>query len=114
MTSFSCFPWGSSIRAVAARILDTVANDNARTIERNERIMAYTIVIAVALSVLSFFAIIIGTWSGMNAADFGMGFWPLVAWTPYVGLPLGVILILILITSSARRRSRSARQSTKR
>lgn len=92
-------------------ILDTVAKDNADIIERRERIMAYTIVVAIAVSVASFIAIIVGTWSGMNAADFGEGLWPAVAWAPYLGLPLGIILILVLVMTSARRRSRAARDS---
>jgi uncharacterized BrkB/YihY/UPF0761 family membrane protein len=79
-------------------------------VERRERIVAYTIVVAVALSVLSFVAIIVGTWSGMNAADFGAGLWPAVAWTPYLGLPLAIILIIWLVLSSARRRRRSSRE----
>jgi len=92
---------------------DTQAQTNADAVERRERIVAYVIVIAIALSVLSFLAIIVGTWSGMNAADFGKGLWPAVAWTPYLGLPLGIILIIWLVLSSARRRSRSSRQDGK-
>jgi hypothetical protein len=94
-------------------ILDTVAKDNADIVERSERIMAYAIVVAIAVSVAAFVAIIVGTWSGMNAADFGDGLWPVVAWAPYIGLPVGIILILALVISSARRRSRSARDSAK-
>jgi hypothetical protein len=88
-----------------------VAQPNAENVERRERIMAYAIVVAIGLSVASFLGIIIGTWSGMSAADFGTGFWPAVAWTPYIGLPLGIILIIALVLSSARRRSAIARKS---
>jgi hypothetical protein len=89
----------------------TAAQTKAQTIERRERIMAYGIVVAIGLSVASFLGIIVGTWSGMSAADFGTGLWPLVAWTPYIGLPLGIILIVALVLSSARRRSVNARKS---
>ena len=90
----------------------TEAQDKARGVERNERILAYAIVVAVAASVASFLGIIVGTWSGMSAADFGTGLWPVVAWTPYV-LPLGIVLIIALVLSSARRRSAIARKSAK-
>jgi H+/Cl- antiporter ClcA len=91
---------------------DTQTQADSGAIERRERIVAYLIVVAIAVSVLSFLAIIVGTWSGMNAADFGTGLWPAVAWTPYLGLPLGIILIVWLVLSSARRRSRSAREDS--
>ena len=89
---------------------DTQAQANTDAIERRERIVAYIIVAAIGVSIVSFLAIIVGTWSGMNAADFGTGLWPAVAWTPYLGLPLGIVLIIWLVLSSARRRSRSARE----
>ena len=91
----------------------TEAQDKARGVERNERILAYAIVVAIAVSVASFLGIIVGTWSGMSAADFGTGLWPVVAWTPYIGLPLGIVLIIALVLSSARRRSAIARKSAK-
>ncbi|MEO7006825.1 MAG: multidrug ABC transporter ATPase [Terrimesophilobacter sp.] len=92
---------------------ETQAQANSDAVERRERIVAYIIVVAIALSIVSFVAIIVGTWSGMNAADFGTGLWPAVAWTPYLGLPLGIILIVWLVLASARRRSRSARAEGK-
>jgi TRAP-type C4-dicarboxylate transport system permease small subunit len=92
---------------------ETQARADAGAVERRERIVAYIIVVAIALSIVSFLAIIIGTWSGMNAADFGTGLWPAVAWTPYLGLPLGIILIVWLVLASARRRSRASREDGK-
>ena len=89
---------------------DTQAQSDTDAIERRERVVAYIIVAAIGVSIVSFLAIIVGTWSGMNAADFGTGLWPAVAWTPYLGLPLGIVLIVWLVLSSARRRSRSARE----
>ncbi len=89
---------------------DTQAQAGTGDVDRRERIVAYIIVVAIALSIVSFLAIIVGTWSGMNAADFGTGLWPAVAWTPYLGLPLGIILIVWLVLSSARRRSRASRR----
>jgi TRAP-type C4-dicarboxylate transport system permease small subunit len=90
-----------------------VTKVNEHVVQLTERIMAYALLVVIGLSVVSFFAIIIGTWNGMTAADFGKGLWPLVAGIPYVGLPLGILLILTIVVSSARRRSRAARESTR-
>lgn len=58
----------------------------------------------VGLSVVSFFAIVIGTWRGMDSNDFANGLWPLVSVTPLIGLPLGIILIVaLLVVSTAGR-----------
>ena len=92
---------------------ETQAQADADAVERRERIVAYIIVVAIALSIVSFLAIIVGTWSGMNAADFGTGLWPAVAWTPYLGLPIGIILIVWLVLASARRRSRASRKDSR-
>jgi hypothetical protein len=55
-------------------------------------------------SVLAFFAIIIGTWSGMGSADFSAGAWPSVTLMPLFGLPVGFVLIIALLIVSTRRR----------
>jgi uncharacterized membrane protein len=81
------------------------------TIHRNERIMAYAVAAIIALSIIAFFAIIIGTASGMKQADFGVGLWPAIAVLPLIGLPIGLLLIIILIIVSMVRRSRAARDS---
>lgn len=86
-----------------------MANENQATINRNERIIAYLIVVVIALSVAAFFAIIFGTAAGMRAADFADGIWLLISFTPWFGLPIGIALIIALVLMSARRRSRSAR-----
>jgi hypothetical protein len=66
----------------------------------------------VGLSILAFVAIIIGTAAGAgNDGGFGRGLWPVVFWLPYVGLPLGVLLIIGLVVTSAIRRSREAREN---
>jgi len=60
----------------------------------------------VGLSVVSFFAIVIGTWQGMGSEDFAVGIWPIVTVTPLIGLPLGIILIISLLIVSTVRRSK--------
>ena len=60
----------------------------------------------IGLSVLSFAAIIIATWSSFGQADFGEGLWPIVTMIPLMGLPLGFVLIIALLVVSTRRRRR--------
>ena len=71
---------------------------------RLERVLAAIIGAVIALSVLAFFAIIIGTWAGMGSADFSVGLWPSVTLMPLFGLPIGFILIIALLIVSTRRR----------
>lgn len=58
----------------------------------------------IGLSVIAFFAIIIGTWTGMQSDDFSVGIWPMVTLLPLFGLPLGFVLIFALLIVSTRRR----------
>jgi hypothetical protein len=69
-----------------------------------ERILAAMIVGVVAFSVLAFFAIIVGTWQGMESDAFSQGLWPAITMTPLFGLPLGFVLIITLLIISTRRR----------
>ncbi|MDR9397058.1 MAG: multidrug ABC transporter ATPase [Pontimonas sp.] len=71
---------------------------------RWERILATMIAGIVGLSVLAFFAIIIGTWTGMENDDFSSGVWPTLTLLPLFGLPLGFVLIIALLVVSTRRR----------
>ncbi len=71
---------------------------------RLERILAFMVAAIVGLSVIAFFAIIIGTWTGMSSEDFSAGMWPTVTLLPLFGLPLGFVLIFALLIVSTRRR----------
>jgi hypothetical protein len=71
---------------------------------RLERVLAASVAAVIALSVAAFFAIIIGTWSGMSSADFSAGIWPTITLLPLFGLPFGFILIIALLIVSTRRR----------
>lgn len=66
--------------------------------------LAAVIGAVIGLSVLAFFAIIIGTWSGMESADFAGGIWPSVTLMPLFGLPLGFIFIIVLLIVATNRR----------
>jgi uncharacterized membrane protein len=90
-----------------------VAKETPVTIHRNERVLAYMIAAIVGLSIIAFFAVIIGTATGLTAKDFSGGVWPAIFTLPLVGLPIGMLLIVVLLIISARRRSRETRAATK-
>lgn len=90
-----------------------VAKLTPDTVHRAERVIAYMMVSVVGLSILSFLAVIIGTFAGMGRADFASGAWPVVAVLPLFGLPFAIILLITLVIVSARRRSREAAQPRK-
>lgn len=71
---------------------------------RLERVLSAMVATVIALSVVSFFAIIIGTWMGMDSGAFSTGIWPTVTFIPLIGLPLGFVLIIVLLVVSTRRR----------
>jgi hypothetical protein len=77
---------------------------------RVERILAFMSLGIALLSIVCFFAIIIGTATGMTRDDFLTGIWPLVAVLPNIGLPLAFVLIitLLVITWVRRRRANQA------
>jgi TRAP-type C4-dicarboxylate transport system permease small subunit len=76
-----------------------------------DRILAFTALALAALSVICFFAIIIGSASGMEQDDFGTGIWPLVAGIPLWGLPIAFLLIIALLSMSFVRKGRAAKRS---
>jgi ABC-type dipeptide/oligopeptide/nickel transport system permease component len=78
---------------------------------RLERILAYMILGIVALSLICFVAIIVATATGMAREDFAQGIWPMVSVIPLVGLPLGMVLIVVLLLVSVRRRGRAAKDA---
>ncbi|MCU1405018.1 MAG: hypothetical protein JWQ43_1321 [Glaciihabitans sp.] len=69
------------------------------------------VVATVGLSIVAFLAIIAGTFFGAGTDNgFSQGIWPTVFVLPLIGLPIGLILILVLLVISARRRSRENRR----
>lgn len=85
---------------------ETPPSDN-----RTERILSYMVASAIGLSIISFFAVIIGTAAGVR--DFGEGIWGMVTLLPVVGLPIGFILIIVVLILSFRRRAREAKDARK-
>lgn len=76
---------------------------------RAERSLAFMVAATIGLSVLAFLAVIIGTAVGVR--DFGSGVWPVIIFLPLVGLPIGLVFMIILLIVSTRRRLRDARGS---
>jgi hypothetical protein len=78
---------------------------------RAERILAYMVAASVGLSIIAFFAVMIGTFAGVGADDgFSQGIWPYVLVLPMIGLPIGFLLLIALLIVNGVRRSRESRQ----
>jgi len=76
-----------------------------------DRFLTFGALALAALSVICFFAIIIGTAVGMKQADFAHGAWPIVGVFPFWGLPIAFGMIVVLLIMSFVRRGRAARGS---
>ncbi|HAQ60002.1 MAG TPA: multidrug ABC transporter ATPase [Microbacterium sp.] len=79
---------------------------------RLERVLAFMSLGIALLSIGCFFAIMIGTATGMTREDFGSGVWPLVAILPNIGLPLAFVLIIALLVVTWVRRKRANESSS--
>ncbi len=62
----------------------------------------------IGASILSFLAVIIGTFAGVTREQFGTGAWPVVSVFPLIGLPVGFLLIIVLLIINLRRRAKEA------
>jgi len=87
-----------------------VAKNNPVDVNRNERILAYMLASSIGLSILAIIAILVGT--GVGVRDFDEGIWPVIIMLPNIGFPLGIILLVVLVVVSARRKSRAARDAS--
>ena len=83
------------------------------TAYRGERILAFMVASAIGLSIVCFLAIIIGTAAGLKSADFSGGAWPVIFVLPLLGLPAGLVLMIVLIIISGLRRGRDAKDARK-
>jgi hypothetical protein len=91
----------------------TVSNQGPITDHRLERILAYMVAATVGLSIIAFFAVMIGTLAGAGADDgFSEGVWPFVLMLPLIGLPLGFVLLVALLIVNGARRSRESRRGS--
>ncbi|TAL43447.1 MAG: hypothetical protein EPN91_06350 [Salinibacterium sp.] len=78
---------------------------------RGERILAFMTASAVILSILCILAVIVATLLGVR--NFNSPPWPTVFFLPAIGLPIGLIMMIILLIVSARRRGREAKDARK-
>ncbi|UWF77039.1 MULTISPECIES: multidrug ABC transporter ATPase [Microbacterium] len=76
-----------------------------------DRFLAFGALGVAALSIVCFFAIIIGTAAGMDQQAFGTGAWPVVAAVPMYGLPLAFVMIIALLVMSFIRKGRASSRS---
>lgn len=76
-----------------------------------DKVLAYTALGLAAASVLCFFAIIIGTATGMKQEAFAEGAWPFIAGLPLYGLPIAFVMIIALLIMSMVRKGRAAKRS---
>lgn len=78
-------------------------------VRRIDRILAFMSLGLLALSIVCFFAIMIGTASGMEQADFSGGVWPAVSLVVWTAPIIAFLLMLAVIIMSLVRRARANR-----
>lgn len=86
-------------------------SEDTATTSRLERVLAYLALTFIALALLSFFSTLIAGIAGVSREALAAGFWPVVTWVSYVGVPIGFGLIITLILVSRNRRMRELRHS---
>lgn len=72
-----------------------------------ERVVAYAAVTIIIASVASFFATLIAALVGVSRESLAVGFWPVVTWVGYVGVPLGFALVIVVVVLAKNRRVRA-------
>lgn len=84
-------------------IVDAMSSQES-TPSRLERTLAYLALVVIAIALASFFATMIAALAGVSREILAIGFWPVVAWIGYVGLPIGFLLIIALLLVTRHRR----------
>ncbi|WP_423261144.1 hypothetical protein [Herbiconiux sp. 11R-BC] len=74
-----------------------------------ERTLTFMVFATIGLSILAFLAILVAT--GVGVRDFSGGIWPTVFLLPLIGLPIGLVLMMVLLVINIRKRLRDARGS---
>lgn len=88
-----------------------MAKDSPIIDNRAERVLAFMVAAVIGLSILAFITIIIATVAGVT--DFSVGIWPLIVTLPLVGLPIGLVFMIVLFIVSAIRRGRESKDAAK-
>jgi TRAP-type C4-dicarboxylate transport system permease small subunit len=87
-----------------------VAKETPASTYRNERLLAFMALGIVLISILLIFTVLIAAGAGLTPTQSQEGVWPTIRVFPLIGLPIGFVLILVLLVTNMRRRSREARQ----
>ncbi len=85
-----------------------MADKAPETPDRLERIFASMVAAIIGLSLLCFVVLLV---AGLMGTRMSEGLWPVLAWIPYVGLPVGFVLIIILLLLGVRRRGKAAKDA---
>ncbi|QJU52541.1 hypothetical protein SCB71_04025 [Herbiconiux sp. KACC 21604] len=87
-----------------------MSEPEASTPGRVERSLAVMIVSVIGLSFICMVVVLI---AGLATGGQGMNnaFWGMLAFIPWIGLPIGLVLMIVLLVLSMRRRLRDARGS---
>ena len=78
-------------------------------VRRIDRILAFMSLGLLVLAIVCFFAIISGTATGLEQADFGSGAWPTVSAIVWIAPPVAFALLLTVLIMTFIRRSRANR-----
>ena len=89
-----------------------VSDSGPITDNRAERVLAYMFAAVVGLSIVCFFAVMIGTFSGVTREDMSSGFWAVVTMLPWFGLPIAFLILIVLLIVNGVRRGRAARSGS--
>ena len=89
-----------------------VSDSGPITDNRAERVLAYMFAAIVGLSIVCFFAVMIGTMSGVAVGEMGTGLWAVVTMLPWFGLPIAFVLLIALLLVNGVRRGRAARSGS--
>jgi hypothetical protein len=85
-----------------------VTDKQTSAVRSSERIIAYMIVGIIGVSLLCFAAFLIASLVGVRGEALSQGVWPAVVIFPLIGLPIGLVLIIVLLFMNLRRRAREA------
>lgn len=96
--------------ATTLGLMNTQNQTDDLPVKRIDRILAFSSVVLIGVSILCFIAIIVAT---VVHADFALPIWGIIFTFINVALPVGVLLFFVLLIMNMVRRSRAAKQSRK-
>lgn len=88
-----------------------MSQENTPTL--TEKVLAFSSLSIIAFAIISFFATLIAALVGVERETLAEGFWPVVTWIGYVGLPIGFVLMIVLLIITRRRRKQEIQRTTR-